>query len=152
MTEQELDQYWDEFLRKTGRSPEDKCAGDLKFEAKGFVADELVSLVLGKKKTAFFSSYATFQIDNEPLPVSGELYTVLNRNNDAVCVIEITDVSVIPFNDVTWGMAQKEGEDENLEEWRARKREYLEDEGAVLGFEFTPDIKLVFQVFRVVYF
>ena len=50
MTEQELDQYWDEFLRKTGRSPEDKCAGDLKFEAKGFVADELVSLVLGKKK------------------------------------------------------------------------------------------------------
>jgi len=140
MTEQELDQYWDEFLRK------------IKFEAKGFVADELVSLVLGKKKTAFFSSYATFQIDNEPLPVSGELYTVLNRNNDAVCVIEITDVSVIPFNDVTWGMAQKEGEDENLEEWRARKREYLEDEGAILGFEFTPDIKLVFQVFRVVYF
>ena len=48
-------------------------------------------------------------------------------------------------------MAQKEGEDENLEQWRLKKQENLEDEGAILGFEFTPDIKLVFQVFRVVY-
>ena len=48
-------------------------------------------------------------------------------------------------------MAQKEGEDKDLQEWKERKREYLEDEGAVLGFEFTPDIKLVFQTFKVVF-
>ena len=48
-------------------------------------------------------------------------------------------------------MAQKEGEDENLDQWREKHKEYLEDEGAVLGFEFSPDIKLVFQVFHVVY-
>lgn len=151
MTEQELDLYWEKFLRETGRDPEDRCAGDLTFEAKGFAGDEMVSLVLNGQKTAFFSSFATFQIDGEPLPISGELYTVLNRNGDPACVIEITDVYVIPFNDVTWGMAQKEGEDENLEQWRLKKQENLEDEGAILGFEFTPDIKLVFQVFRVVY-
>ena len=29
---------------------------------------------------------------------------------------------------------------------KERKQEYLEDEGAILGFEFTPDIKLVFQI------
>lgn len=151
MTEHELDLYWEKFLRETGRDPEDRCAGDLTFEAKGFAGDEMVSLVLNGQKTAFFSSFATFQIDGEPLPISGELYTVLDRNGDPACVIEITDVYVIPFNDVTWGMAQKEGEDENLEQWRLKKQENLEDEGAILGFEFTPDIKLVFQVFRVVY-
>lgn len=151
MTEQELDLYWEKFLQETGRDPEDRCAGDLTFEAKGFAGDEMVSLVLNGQKTAFFSSFATFQIDGEPLPLSGELYTVLDRNGDPACIIEITDVHVIPFNDVTWGMAQKEGEDENLEQWRLKKQENLEDEGAILGFEFTPDIKLVFQVFRVVY-
>lgn len=151
MTEEELDLYWKKFLQDTGRDPEDKCAGDLTFEAKGFVGDEMVALVLNGQKTAFFSSFATFQIDGEPLPVSGELYTVLDRNGDAACVIEITDVNIIPFNDVTWGMAQKEGEDENLEQWRLKKQENLEDEGAILGFEFTPDMKLVFQIFRVVY-
>lgn len=151
MTEEELDLYWERFLQETGRDPEDKCAGDLTFEAKGFIGDEMVSLVLNGQKTAFFSSFATFQIDGEPLPVSGELYTVLDRNGDPACVIEMTDVNIIPFNDVTWGMAQKEGEDENLEQWRLKKQENLEDEGAILGFEFTPDMKLVFQVFRVVY-
>ena len=48
-------------------------------------------------------------------------------------------------------MAEKEGEDESLEVWKEKKQEYLEDEGAVLGFEFTPDIKLVYQTFRIVY-
>lgn len=146
-----LDEYWNKFLSDTGRSQDEKCAGDLHFEAKGFVGDELISLVLSGQKTALFLSFATFAIDGEPLPVSGELYTVLDRAENPVCVIETESVNIIPFNEVTWNMAQKEGEDENLESWREKKREYLEDEGAILGFEFSMDIKLVYQTFKVVY-
>lgn len=146
-----IDEYWEQFIKDTGRSEEDKCAGDLTFEAKGFVGDEMISLVLSGKKTAFFSSWATYSIDQEPLPVSGELYVVLDRGDNPRCVIETESVNIIPFNEVTWGMAVKEGEDENLEQWREKKQEYLEDEGAILGFDFTPDIKLVFQTFKVVY-
>lgn len=146
-----IDEYWKKFIKDTGRSEEDRCAGDLNFEAKGFVGDELISLVLADKKTAFFTSWATYAIDQEPLPVSGELYVVLDRANNPRCVIEVESVNVIPFNEVTWGMAQKEGEDEDLTQWRERKQEYLEDEGAILGFEFTPDIKLVYQTFKVIY-
>lgn len=147
----DLDEYWNKFLTETNRSEDDRCAGDLNFEAKGFVGDELVALVLGGKKTAFFSSWPTYSIDMEPLPVSGELYIVLDRGENPVCVIEIESVNVVPFNEVTWEMARLEGEDENLEAWREKQREYLEDEGAVVGFEFTPDIRLVFQTFKVVY-
>lgn len=147
----ELDEYWNKFLQDTGRSPDEKCAGDLSFEAKGFVGDEMIALVLGNKKTAFFTSWATYAIDQEPLPVSGELYIVLDRANKPQCVIETDSVNIIPFNEVTWEMAKLEGEDQNIQEWRERKQEYLEDEGAVLGFEFTPDIKLVYQTFTVIY-
>jgi len=146
-----IDEYWEQFIKDTNRSEDDKCAGDLTFEAKGFVGDEMISLVLSGKKTAFFSSWATYSIDQEPLPVSGELYVVLDRAENPRCVIETESVNIIPFNEVTWGMAVKEGEDENLEQWREKKQEYLEDEGAILGFDFTPDIKLVFQTFKVVY-
>lgn len=146
-----IDEYWNKFIKDTGRNEDDRCAGDLNFEAKGFVGDELISLVLADKKTAFFTSWATYAIDQEPLPVSGELYVVLDRANNPRCVIEVESVNVIPFNEVTWGMAQKEGEDEDLTQWRERKQEYLEDEGAILGFEFTPDIKLVYQTFKVIY-
>lgn len=146
-----LDEYWEKFLKDTGRSPDERCAGDINFEAKGFVGDELISLVLSGQKTALFSSFATFAIDQEPLPVSGELYIILDRADNPVCVIELESVNIIPFNEVTWGMAQKEGEDENLESWREKKRQYLEDEGAILGFDFSMDIKLVYQTFKVVY-
>ena len=146
-----LDEYWNKFLSTKGLSSETKCAGDLFFEAKGFVSDEMNALVLGGQKTAFFSSYATFAIDGEPLPVSGELYIVVDRANNPVCVIELQSVNILPFNEVTWEMAKQEGEDENLEQWREKKKGYLEDEGAVLGFEFTPDIKVVFQTFKMVY-
>ena len=147
----ELDEYWEKFLKDTGRDSEDRCAGDLFFESKGFVEAELLSLVLSGRKTAIFTSYSTFAIDGEPLPVSGELYLVVNKKNEPVCVIEFENVQIVPYNEVTWQMASLEGEDENLEAWREKQREYLEDEGAVVGFEFTPDIKLVFQTFRVVY-
>ena len=146
-----LDEYWNKFIKDTNRSPDDRCAGDLNFEAKGFVGDELVSLILSGKKTAFFTSWATYSIDQEPLPISGELYIVLDRANNPRCVIETESVNVIPFNEVTWSMAQQEGEDEDLATWKEKKQEYLEDEGDILGFEFTPDIKLVFQTFKVIY-
>ena len=146
-----LDEYWNKFLSEKGLPSETKCAGDLFFEAKGFVSDELNALVISGQKRAFFSSYATFAIDQEPLPVSGELYIVVDRANKPLCVIELESVNIIPFNEVTWEMAKQEGEDENLEDWRNKKQEALEDEGAVLGFEFSPDIKVVFQTFKVVY-
>ena len=146
-----LDEYWQNFLKSTGRDTDEKCSGDLFFEAKGFVSDQLTALVLSEKKTAFFTSFATYTIDQEPLPVCGELYIVLDRANNPVCVIEITSVTILPFNEVTWEMAKLEGEDENLAQWKERKTEYLQDESDILGFEFSPDLKLVFQTFKVIY-
>jgi uncharacterized protein YhfF len=145
------DIYWHRFLEATGRDREEKCAGDMSFEASGFVGDELLSLVLAGRKSAVFTSFATYAADNEPLPASGELYVVLDRSEVPRCIIETTSVLVVPFNEVTWEMAQLEGEDENLDAWRERHQEYLEDEGAVVGFDFSPAIKLVFQAFHVIY-
>ena len=51
-----IDEYWNKFIADTGRSEEDRCAGDLSFEAKGFVGDELITLVLGGQKTAFLQA------------------------------------------------------------------------------------------------
>lgn len=147
----QLDEYWNKFLQAKALPSDTKCAGDLFFEAKGFVSDQLNALVLSGQKTAFFSSYASFAIDQEPLPLSGELYIVVDRVNNPLCVIELESVNILPFNEVTWEMAKAEGEDQSLEDWREKKQEYLEDEGALLGFEFAPDLKLVYQTFTVIY-
>ena len=76
---------------------------------------------------------------------------VLDRAGQPQCVIEFENIQILPYNEVTWEMAKLEGEDENLDAWKERQQEYLEEEGNILGFDFSPDIKLVFQEFKVVY-
>lgn len=147
----ELDEYWANFLKNTNRDAEDKCSGDLSFEGKGFVQSQINSIVLAGQKQAFFTTLATFTIDNEPLPISGELYILVDNQNKPLCVLEIESVNIIPFNEVTFEMVKKEGECATMGEWKEKMQEYIEDEAHVLGFEYSPDIKLVYQTFKVIY-
>lgn len=147
----DLDNYWNKFLQDTGRSPEERCSGDLTFDAKGFLSAELISMVLSGTKTAFFTTLPTYTIDQEPLPISGELYLVIDNQDSPRCIIEIESVQIVPFNEVTWQMAQKEGECQNLAEWKEKETEYIEEEAHLMGFDFEPDLKLVYQTFRVIY-
>ena len=142
--------YWQKFLQKRGRDPAERCVGEMSFEADGFFGDELLALVLAGKKTAFFSSYSAYIIDNEALPASGEMYVVLDRGGAPRCIIELTSVHIVPFCEVTSEMVRAEGEDESFEAWREKERGYLEDEGEIVGFTFTDDTKLVFHAFRVI--
>lgn len=144
-------EFWNNFLLATDKDSETVCTGDLNFDSKGFTNDAEVTNILSGNRTAFFLSFASFSIDMEPLPSSGELYIVYDRANEPRAVIELENVTVIPFCDVSWSMAQKEGEDENLEQWQIRTQEYLTEEGEILGFEFSKEMKLVFQSFRVLY-
>lgn len=145
------DEFWQKFIQETGTDPDSKCAGDLTFESAGFTNDAQIANILSGQRTAIFSTFASYSVDGEPLPVSGELYLVFDRGNNPRAVIEIESVNILPFNEITWGMAQKEGEDENLEQWRIRQQENLEEEGEIVGFEFSPEIKIIFQTFRVLY-
>lgn len=145
------DEFWQKFIESTGTDPESRCSGDINFESKGFNNDAQIAMILTGQKTATFSSLASYNIDGEPLPVTGELYMVFDRGDNPRAIIEIESVNIVPFNEVTWSMAQQEGEDENLEMWREKEREYLEEEGSIVGFDFVPDMKLIFQTFKVVY-
>ena len=146
MTEKEC---WEKFIKKTGLDGQAKYAGSFGFEAKGFAGTERIAALLAGKKTAAFFSYATFAIDNEELPVSDEYYIVLDASQEAVCIIKTTAVQILPYDQVAWEMAAREGEDSSLQEWRERTRENLEEEGELVGFEFAPDIKLVYVEFEV---
>ena len=82
--------------------------------------------------------------------MSGEYYIVKDAEEEAVCAIQIQRVEILPFNEVPWNLAALEGEDENLQEWRGRTREALEEEAEIIGYEFREDIKLVFMEFEIV--
>ncbi|MCH5282871.1 MAG: ASCH domain-containing protein [Treponema sp.] len=143
-------EFWQKTKAALKLQDDESFAGELGFEARGFAGTEKIAALLAEKKRAAFSTYAVYAIDNEILPVSGEFYIVKNAEEEAVCAIQIQRVEILPFNEVPWSLAALEGEDENLQEWRERTREILEEESEIIGYEFREDIKLVFMEFKIV--
>jgi len=67
------------------------------------------------------------------------------------CVIRITAVTILPFNEVTFDIAKREGEDECLETWQEGHRRFFKEDGEIEGYEFSEDMPVVFQDFEAVY-
>lgn len=143
-------EFWQKAKAELKLKDDESFAGDIGFEARGFAGTEKIAALLAGKKRAAFSTFAVYAIDNEILPVGGEYYIVKNADEEAVCAIQIQRVEIIPFNEVPWNLAALEGEDANLQEWRDRTRETLEEEAEIIGYEFREDIKLVFMEFEIV--
>ena len=77
----------------------------------GTLADQLADLVLRGEKTATASAYELYKLENEPLPQVGSFDVILDSQDQAVCIVEITKVSVLPFKEVSAEHAFKPKDD-----------------------------------------
>ncbi len=59
-------------------------------------------------KTATASAYDLYAIDNDPLPKIIDFNTILDSENDAVCITKTTKVAIVPFLEVSEEHAFKE--------------------------------------------
>ena len=118
----------------------------------GVDADFLADLVLKGSKTATASAYDLYALEDESLPQEGTFDVILDSQNQAVCIVEITKVSVQPFNQVSAQHAFKEGEgDKSLVYWRQVHEDFFTDCLGEAGLTFTPNSKVVLEEFRKVY-
>ena len=118
----------------------------------GVDADFLADLVLKGEKTATASAYDLYALEGESLPQEGTFDVILDSQNQALCIVEITRVSVQPFNQVSAQHAYKEGEgDKSLTYWRQVHEDFFTDCLGQAGLIFTPDSKVVLEEFRKVY-
>ena len=63
--------------------------------------DELAALVLKGIKTATSSWYESYSVEKEPIPKVGEQSYILNSKDEPMCVIEVTQVEIRPFLEVS---------------------------------------------------
>ena len=115
-------------------------------------ANECGQLVLQREKRATATSLWWYDINNEPLPKTGDNYIVTDWQGKALCVIEVDKVEIIAFNEVTSDFAAIEGEgDKSLEYWRKVHWDYYHRELA--GSEFKPqqDMLIVCEYFSVIF-
>lgn len=115
-------------------------------------ADDCAHLVISGDKRATCHSLWGLEHRNEPLPQIGDLNIVTNWAGEAVCIIETTQVDILPLNAISAEQAFIEGEgDKSLEYWQAVHWDYYSRELIELGLQPKPDMPVVFEQFKVVY-
>ena len=118
----------------------------------GCAQDKLAQLTLQGTKTATASSYPVYKADNEPVPAVGDYSIILDSQNQAVCIIQTTQIDIVPFYQVDEEQAYLEGEgDRTLTYWREVHRTFFESEMQSIHQEFTEDMLVVCERFKIVY-
>jgi len=146
-----IDQFWTLFCEQTKRSPSTKYLSVFHFELTEKWADELLQLVLSGKKRATASSLWSFELEGMEIPRAGDLSIVTDWAGNPRCVIETTTVTILPFDEMTFDICQREGEDDCLESWVDGHRRFFSNEGALMGYSFSETMPIVFEEFEVIY-
>ena len=106
------------------------------------MADRLGGFVVQGIKTATCSAYDP----NKPIPKVGDRTTIEDSQGRPLCIIETTEVRIIPFNQIDAKFVYDEGEDDRtLESWRKEHQTFFGRNGG-----FKPDMLLVCERFKVV--
>ena len=116
------------------------------------LADELAQLIVEGVKTATCSALWEWEAEGNPIPEVGLKTIVLDGRGEPVCIIETTEVTIRPFNDVDEQFAYEEGEgDRSLASWREGHWRFFSRVLPKIGKAPTRDMPLVCERFRVVY-
>ena len=108
--------------------------------------------MLRGEKTATASIYDLYQINDGPIPQAGTFDVILDSQGRAVCIIEVTKVSVVPFCQVSVDHAFKEGEgDKSLTYWQQVHQELFTEWLAEVGLGFSQESGVVLEEFHKVY-
>jgi uncharacterized protein YhfF len=161
VTAEPIDAFWSEARRHTRTDPlfADLAALDDEaptpaasaFGATPAEADALLALVLDGTKTATAGALWDYEHEGETLPRVGDLAILLDGAQRPRGLIEVTQVQVVPYDEVTAEHARLEGEgDLSLAYWRDVHERFFA-EVATHGRGFVPTMPVLIQRFRVLY-
>jgi uncharacterized protein YhfF len=107
----------------------------------------LTDLVLaGQKKATAGLLELDYHAENEELEHVGEHLALIDDSGSHVATVEVVDVSLVPFAEVSWEFADAEGEGYGaIEDWRESHRRYWRDEGVVVD-DATTVVCLSFRL------
>ncbi|HKZ64490.1 MAG TPA: ASCH domain-containing protein [Thermoplasmata archaeon] len=153
MTRSRVDRYWAQFvdaLPEAARRPR-RYDWVFHFGSKAS-AREIADLVLRGVKTATGSLKWEYDAKGKGIPKPGDLSVVTDGRGSPECIIENTEIQIVPFERLDGRFAWDSGEgDRSLEGLRTMYWDYVVAECTRLRRRATRKTPLVCEWFRVVY-
>lgn len=154
MSEETIKAYWQKFL---STHPADSPYHSETYTSEGWgdspeMADELGGLIAQGTKTGTCSALWEWEAERESIPEKGLVTIVRDGKGESLCIVETTEVTIRNYNEVDADFARAEGEgDLSLEYWREAHRNFFSRTLAKIGKEFSEEMPLVCERFRVIY-
>ena len=154
MTEESINACWQKFLSTL---PPDSSYHSKTFIAEGWgdspeMADELGALIVQGIKTATCSALWEWEAEGNPIPEEGYITIALDGRGEPICIVETIEISIHKYNEVGADFARAEGEgDLSLDYWRAAHKNYFSRVLHKVDKEFSEEMPLVCERFRVIY-
>lgn len=153
MNKQTIETYWQKFLYTL---PADSPYYSKSYVAEGWgdspeMADELGGLIAQGIKTGTCSALWEWEAEGNPIPEVGLVTVALDGKGEPLCIVETTEVFIRKYNEVDADFARAEGEgDLSLEYWREAHRNFFSRTLPKIGKEFSEEMPLVCERFRVI--
>ncbi len=149
-----VDRYWAQYLDSfpTDAKRPSVHPGTVAFGFTWEHARAIAPLVRNGTKTATGDLVWSNEADGKPGPRPGDLWIVMAGPDEPVCIVEVTEVSVFPYDEVPDEYAWEGGEgDRTVQYWRRIYWKLIVSECKRIGRE--PDVKapLSMERFRLVY-
>jgi uncharacterized protein YhfF len=154
MTEEPVKAYWQAFLSTL---PPDSSYRAKTYIAEGWgdgpeMADELGALIVQEIKTGTCSAVLAWEAEGSTIPEVGYITVALDGRGEPLCIVETYEITIRKYNQVDADFARAEGEgDLSLEYWREAHKCYFTRTLATIGREFSEEMPLVCERFRVIY-
>lgn len=154
MNSEKVETYWQKFLASL---PADSPYRNSTYIAEGWgdspeMADELGALIAAGTKTATCSALWEWEAEGKAPPEPGTVTIVVDGSGEPLCIVETTEVTVRRYNEVDARFAREEGEgDLSLQYWRDAHRRFFTRLLPKIGREFSEEMPLVCERFRLIY-
>lgn len=104
-----ISSFWSGFLAATSRPADTPLYDAFHFGDREASADTLADLVLRVEKVATSSLFWDYEVEGKRPPRPGDLSVITRWDATPVCVVETTDVTIRPFEEVDRGVRRRGG-------------------------------------------
>ena len=149
----EIDTFWNQYLLTLPEAERHLTY----YEAASWgnsdeLADRIAALVLSGVKTTTSRLEWERAKSNDPVEKIGDKSIVLDAKQGPVCIIEVVDIFMKPFDQVDAAFVYQYGEgSRDMGFWNNNMWDYYVGECAAIGLKASRSMPMICQVFKVIY-
>ena len=145
---EEIKNFWQEFCKTSGVKIETSYQVWY-FGNSAEMAEELLELVLEGKKRATAGLVWGYEKEPEKVAVLNGYSVVTDFEGHPKCVLQTTEIRVLPYNEVDAEFAFDEGEgDQSLDYWRQVHWEFFSSICLEIGRKRSPEMPVYCERFK----